>query len=88
VPTTFRKTRQGRPAACFEVHPTLRQKIRTSELSQTALAFPVGLSQTRISLALHGDRFSKVTQAKFEALGAALGLPPELCTRYVGRRRS
>jgi hypothetical protein len=66
----------------FKMAHVLKRAIYKSDLSQTALGFPHGLSQAEISRYMRHPFGSRV-RPKIEQLGAALGIPADQCVRSV-----
>ena len=64
----------------FTLHPDLVEAIRRSPHTQTELAYPHGLTQSRLSQLLHGKPFGDKTRDPVVRLGASLGLDERVCT--------
>jgi hypothetical protein len=69
--------------ADFRMSHVLKRAVYKSDLSQTALGFPHGLSQAEISRYMHGRAFGPVTRDKMIKLGESLGIPADQCVRSV-----
>jgi hypothetical protein len=67
-------------AECQMSH-ALRRAIDGCGRSQTALGFPVGLTQSDLSRYMHGRPFGPRVRAKIETLGLSLGLSLDRCCR-------
>jgi hypothetical protein len=74
--------------AVYSISGALKRTIRQSPETLSALARPHGLTQGRISEALHGLRFGPRLRDRFDQLGVSLGLEPGVSVRRVGQRRS
>jgi hypothetical protein len=66
--------------AGFRMAHVLKRAIYKSDLSQTALGFPHGLSQAEISRYMRHP-FGPRVRVKIEQLGASLGIPADQCVR-------
>ena len=67
----------------FALTSRLTRAIRQSPLTLTALAFPVGLTQSKLSYLLHDASFGRRVREKVLVLGANLGIPADRCTRCI-----
>jgi hypothetical protein len=65
----------------FQMSHALRRAIERCGQSQTALAYPVGLTQSDLSRYLNGRPFGPRVRGKIESIGVSLGLPVDRCCR-------
>ena len=77
--------RRFTPFPRFAVSRAFVRAVNRSFLSQTALAFPAGMTQSQLSTILHGRSFRLRVVSKVAAIGRRLGLKASQCTRPVRR---
>lgn len=67
----------------FRMTHALRRAIERCGQSQTALAYPVGLTQSDLSRYMNGRPFGPRVRAKIESIGLSLGFSLDRCCRSL-----